>query len=141
MLPEALEDGPKIDIDLYSLNNGTLKSNNFRLVALPDGGAIVYYSITRPGTYTESGLLRVSPNGLIESPPLYNSSQDLLLGINYDEENDYAIPLHWNGRSPLVPLEEPHEIVKTHNIPNMDITLDCDVVPVSFLNANNILNF
>ena len=115
------------------MNNSTLKSSNFKLVALPDGGAIVYYSISGPGHYSESGLLRVNPDGLIELPPLYNSSK--VLGINYDEENGYVIPLHWNGTSPVVPLEEPHDIVKTHKIPNMGITLDCDVVPVSLLNA------
>ena len=123
--PEPLENGPEIDIDLYALNNGTLESNVYKLVALPDGGAVI-----RVWYGNKSSIARVSPEGIIENHPMYQSSSTIL-GINYDEENGWAIPLHWNGISPVIPLEEPYEIVKTHQIPNVNLLFDCDVIPVS----------
>ena len=126
---EPLEYGPEIDIDLYALNHGTLRSNVYKLVALPDGGAIIRAWIS-PGV---SGIARVSPEGIVADDPIYNNSAPMTIGINYDEENGWAIPLRSNGEAPVVTLEEPHEIVTTHHIPNINYLMDCDVIPVSIM--------
>ena len=80
----------------------------------------------------------MSPDGIIEDPPVYTNSTPMVMALSYDEENEWGISLHFNGFTAVVTLDEPHEIVATHHIPSCIILFDCDVIPVCFsLYCNN----